>query len=328
MKLEELAKLAGVSRTTASYVVNGKAKQYRVSDKTIEKVEKLIKKYDFKPNAMAAGLRAGKSNTIGLIVPDFENVSYARIANQLESRFREKGYQLLIACSNDNADYEIQCAKHLFQRRIDALIVSTALPSDTDFYQRVADVPVIGFDRQMKTNEAMVLVDDEGDAHRLAQRLIQKHAAHEHILFFGALPNLSMSHAREAGFKKALEGQNKQVDFVYADKFQKSSAAETFEAWLTENKMPDAIFVTSLSLLQGILHVLIQRKGGIPKDLVVATFGYHEMLDFLENNVICCVQNHEKIVESLLNLALDSVQCRNLEQTRDVITRDLIEHRA
>ncbi|HDX1081947.1 TPA: LacI family DNA-binding transcriptional regulator [Pasteurella multocida] len=80
LKLVELAKLAGVSRTTASYVVNGKAKAYRVSDKTIEKVEKLIKQYDFKPNAMAAGLRAGKSRTIGLIVPDFENASFARIA--------------------------------------------------------------------------------------------------------------------------------------------------------------------------------------------------------------------------------------------------------
>lgn len=99
LKLVELAKLAGVSRTTASYVVNGKAKAYRVSDKTIEKVEKLIKQYDFKPNAMAAGLRAGKSRTIGLIVPDFENASFARIATHLEAGFRQKGYQLVIACS-------------------------------------------------------------------------------------------------------------------------------------------------------------------------------------------------------------------------------------
>lgn len=57
MKLDELAKLAGVSRTTVSYVINGKAKQYRVSDKTIEKVESLIKEYDFRPNIMAAGDR-------------------------------------------------------------------------------------------------------------------------------------------------------------------------------------------------------------------------------------------------------------------------------
>ena len=110
MKLDELAKLAGVSRTTVSYVVNGKAKEYRVSDKTIQKVQALIEQYKFKPNVMAAGLRAGKSDTIGLIIPDFENVSYAKIANDLEKRCREKGYQLLIGCSNDNPNNERECA--------------------------------------------------------------------------------------------------------------------------------------------------------------------------------------------------------------------------
>ena len=112
MKLDELAKLAGVSCTTVSYVVNGKAKQYRVSDSTIEKVEALIKQYDFKPNAMAASLRVGKSKTIGLIIPDFENISYAKIANNLENRLREKGYQLLISCSNDKVKNEQDCVKH------------------------------------------------------------------------------------------------------------------------------------------------------------------------------------------------------------------------
>lgn len=325
MKLEELAKLAGVSRTTASYVVNGKAKQYRVSDQTIEKVEKLIKKYDFKPNAMAAGLRAGKSNTIGLIVPDFENVSYAKIANRLENSFRERGYQLLIACSNDSAENEIQCAKNLFQRRIDALIVSTALPFDTDFYQRVANVPVIAFDRQLKSNATMLLTDDEGDAYRLAQRLVNKHPNYTKILFFGAFPSLSMSFSREKGFRDALREQGKSINFVYADKFHKSASENVFRSWLEKNEMPDAIFVTSLSLLQGILKVLVKREDGIPKDLVIATFGHHEMLDFLDNDVICCVQNHEKIVQSLLSLVLDSVKYKDSLQAQDIIVRDLIE---
>ena len=70
MKLDEVAKLAGVSRTTVSYVINGKAKQYRVSDRTIEKVMAVVNEYNFKPNPVAAGLRAGHTNTIGLIIPD------------------------------------------------------------------------------------------------------------------------------------------------------------------------------------------------------------------------------------------------------------------
>ncbi|STF43771.1 transcriptional regulator of the control of carbon and energy metabolism GalR/LacI family [Escherichia coli] len=54
MKLDEIARLAGVSRTTASYVINGKAKQYRVSDKTVEKVMAVVREHNYHPNAVAS----------------------------------------------------------------------------------------------------------------------------------------------------------------------------------------------------------------------------------------------------------------------------------
>ncbi|BBU86725.1 hypothetical protein EIMP300_81250 [Escherichia coli] len=63
MKLDEIARLAGVSRTTASYVINGKAKQYRVSDKTVEKVMAVVREHNYHPNAVAAGLRAGRTRS-------------------------------------------------------------------------------------------------------------------------------------------------------------------------------------------------------------------------------------------------------------------------
>ncbi len=68
MKLDEIARLAGVSRTTASYVINGKAKQYRVSDKTVEKVMAVVREHNYHPNAVAAGLRAGRTRSIGLVI--------------------------------------------------------------------------------------------------------------------------------------------------------------------------------------------------------------------------------------------------------------------
>lgn len=72
MKLDEIARLAGVSRTTASYVINGKAKQYRVSDKTVEKVMAVVREHNYHPNAVAAGLRAGRTRSIGTVIPDWK----------------------------------------------------------------------------------------------------------------------------------------------------------------------------------------------------------------------------------------------------------------
>ena len=326
MKLDELAKLAGVSRTTVSYVVNGKAKEYRVSDKTIQKVQALIEQYKFKPNVMAAGLRAGKSDTIGLIIPDFENVSYAKIANDLEKRCREKGYQLLIGCSNDNPHNERECAKHFFQRKIDALIVSTALPNDTDFYRENSTIPIIGFDRQIDGEDVVnVLTDDKGDAFRLTDALLQQ-KNYRSILFFGALPELPISGEREGGFCEALKERSISAEFLYAEHFRKESAAQAFEQWLEKNAMPEALFTTSLTLLQGVLKVLLKQKKAIPSKLDIATFGAHEMIDLLPNRVICSAQNHEKVVSALLDLVLYKLKNKKHKPLTEIITRDLIYH--
>ena len=104
MKLSDIAHLAGVSVTTASYVINGKAEQQRISSSTVERVRAVVEAHGFTPNPQAAGLRSRHTRTLGFILPDLENPSYARIAKQLEQGARARGYQLLIASSDDAPD--------------------------------------------------------------------------------------------------------------------------------------------------------------------------------------------------------------------------------
>lgn len=194
MKLDEIARLAGVSRTTASYVINGKAKQYRVSDKTVEKVMAVVREHNYHPNAVAAGLRAGRTRSIGLVIPDLENTSYTRIANYLERQARQRGYQLLIACSEDQPDNEMRCIEHLLQRQVDAIIVSTSLPPEHPFYQRWANdpFPIVALDRALdREHFTSVVGADQDDAEMLAEEL-RKFPA-ETVLYLGALPELSVS---------------------------------------------------------------------------------------------------------------------------------------
>lgn len=198
MKLDEIARLAGVSRTTASYVINGKAKQYRVSDKTVEKVMAVVREHNYHPNAVAAGLRAGRTRSIGLVIPDTENTSYTRIANYLERQARQRGYQLLIACSEDQPDNEMRCIEHLLQRQVDAIIVSTSLPPEHPFYQRWANdpFPIVALDRALdREHFTSVVGADQDDAEMLGAEL-RKFPA-ETVLYLGALPELSVSFLRE-----------------------------------------------------------------------------------------------------------------------------------
>ena len=308
MKLDEIARLAGVSRTTASYVINGKAKQYRVSDKTVEKVMTVVRQHNYHPNAVAAGLRAGRTRSIGLVIPDLENTSYTRIANYVERQARQRGYQLLIACSEDQPDNEMRCVEHLLQRQVDAIIVSTSLPPEHPFYQRWANdpFPIIALDRALdRENFVSVVGADQEDARMLANELRSFPA--ESILYLGALPELSVSFLREQGFREAWEGDTRPISYLYANSFERAAAGELFRNWLKSNPMPQALFTTSFPLLQGVMDVALAQQGHLPTDLIIATFGDNELLDFLQCPVLAVAQRHRDVAERVLELVLASL---------------------
>ena len=100
------------------------------------------------------------------------------------------------------------------------------------------------------------------------------------------------------------------MTYLYTDKFHKDNAAVDFARWLDQNELPTTIFTTSFTLLEGVLLVLLQRQGHVPHDLIIATFGYFEMLELLANPVICSVQDYDKVSQSLLNLAFDALRDR------------------
>lgn len=309
MKLDEIAQLAGVSRTTASYVINGKARQYRVSQQTVEKVMAVVRQYNYHPNAVAAGLRAGKTRSIGLVIPDLENTSYTRIANYLERQARKRGYQLLIACSEDLPDNEMRCIDHLLQRQVDAIIVSTSLPPEHPFYQRWSNgcFPIVALDRALDSEHFISVVgDDQQDAEMLAAEL-RKFPA-QLVLYLGALPELSVSFLREQGFRSAWQDDPRQVDFLYANSFEREAAAQVIGQWLQNHPMPQALYTTSFALLQGVMDVLFRQHGQLPTDLVIATFGDNELLDFVQCPVLAVAQRHHDVAERVLELVLASLK--------------------
>ncbi|WP_294844306.1 catabolite repressor/activator [uncultured Gilliamella sp.] len=327
MKLEQIALLAGVSRTTASYVINGKAKKYRVSDKTIEKVMAVVKEHNYQPNAVAAGLRAGKTRTIGIIIPDLENNSYTRIANYLEQLVRKEGYQLLLSCSEDNPEIEKECVRHLRQRRVDALVISSAFVSDDDytFYDdwQNNEIPLFALDRTLSADHFRNIVGaDKEDSKMLAQTFNQ--FVKGNIVYIGASPNLSVSQLRMAGFKDITQDHCNRVDFLCVNNYSRHDAALTFSRWLETNKIPDGIFSTSFSLLQGAIDAILKKLGHLPENLTIATFGDNELLDFLPCKVIALSQDHKAVSKVTIELLLNSLQKKQYQPGTTVIPRRLI----
>ncbi len=306
MTLDEIAKLAGVSKTTASYVINGKAQKYRISEKTQQKVMAVVNEHNYRPDHAASALRAGNSRSFGLIIPDLENTSYARLAKLLEQNSRQAGYQILIACSDDDPDTEVSAAEALVSRRIDALFVASAIPNASEYYLKMQNLgtPVIAIDRPLDDEYfACVISEDYGAAYDLTSSLLTNEV--KTVGLIGALPELNISQERQLGFESAVKSNQREFILGYGEHFNREEGRKVFEQWINSGSLPDAVVATSYTLLEGILDVLLEYPE-LVKNIRIATFGDNRLLDFLPVKINSLPQQFELIADSALALALNA----------------------
>lgn len=308
MTLAELARLAGVSRTTASYVMNGQGQARRIKPDTIDRVLAMAREHRFQVDSHAAALRGGASKTLGFILPDLENTSYARLAKLLEQGARARGYQLLIAGSDDDPATEKALAEALKARRCDALIVASALAEDDAFYPQlqIDGLPVVAVDRAQSPDQIRCVVSDNQDAARsLTESVLTPDTGT--VVWFDAVPDLAMTRQRRAGFEAAARHQGCQARVLSGARYDRETGARLMRQLLAEHSQPAALVTASYTLLQGVLDVLLERPEGLTPALKLATFGDDRLLDFLPVPVHSLPQNHEAIAAAALDQALAAI---------------------
>lgn len=315
MTLDEIAKLAGVSKTTASYVINGKATKYRISQKTQQKVMAVVEEHQYQPDHAAAALRAGLSRSFGLVIPDLENTSYARLAKLLEANSRQAGYQILIGCSDDMPDTEKAVVNALVSRRIDALFVASSMADANEFYASIQarGVPVIALDRPLDDEIfSCVISEDFEGALRLTSSVLTEDV--QSMGLIGALPELNISKERQLGVEAAIRqyrmmqtqgAQMINLQVEYGQQFNPESGRAAIEKWLQQGRVPDAIITTSYTLLEGVLDVLFEYPE-LMNRIRIATYGDNRLLDFLPIKINSLSQRFEIIADSALELALNA----------------------
>lgn len=323
MKLTDIARLAGVSLTTASYVINGQAAKRRISAATVQRVLDVVEKHDYRPDPQAAGLRRGQSRCLGFILPDLENPSYARLAKLLEQRARAAGYQLLIASSDDQPDSERQLLELFRSRRCDALIVASCLPQNAPEYRQliVAGTPVIAVDRALDPKYLYSVVSDDRHAgEQLTRSLLQPLPRQAALI--GARPELPISQAREQGFRDALAGFDGAVSVSHGEQFSRQWGYRQMRELMAQGSLPDVLVTTAYVLLEGVLDALYEQPEMDISRLRLGTFGDAQLLDFLPMRVNAISQQHERIADRVFQRLLGALE-GTYEPGLDAIERHL-----
>ncbi|HWB92504.1 MAG TPA: LacI family DNA-binding transcriptional regulator [Puia sp.] len=163
VSISDIARKAGVSVSTVSFVMNDKAVKMRISREVIEKVENVAREMGYRPNQLARGLRTGKTKTIGLIVENISNAFFATLAKSIEDEAKKYDYKV-VYCSTDNDEEKARdLINMLSQRQVDGYIITPTLNLGEDIRRLQAEnKPVVLIDRYFPQHDEIpaVLVDN------------------------------------------------------------------------------------------------------------------------------------------------------------------------
>ena len=308
--IEDIAKLAGVSKTAVSAVINGKADKYRISKKTQEHIKEIIEKYDYTPNQVARSLRTQKTHTIGLIVPDLTNVFFAKVTRSLETAAREHSYQVLIADSNENLADEKRAISNLASRSIDGLIIATVMVAEELEELEKLKIPTVFIDREVESDSFSWVTSKNLENMEKLMRTLTDQGVNE-VAYIGRRPETSTSTKRYQGYLNILEeaGIKKNDDIIQIGDDTREWAYQAMKNIYEKNgRLPEALCSSAYLLTEGILRFLIDEFGEIPSDMKIATFDNVPELDYLHVKIQSVQQDWEGIATTayeLLRNAMD-----------------------
>ncbi|SFU14022.1 transcriptional regulator, LacI family [Algoriphagus locisalis] len=203
ISITDIAQALQVTPSTVSRALNGGGK---VSEKKRQEIISLAKKLGYRPNPIAKSLLENRTNTIGLILPEFTHHFYSRVLAGIESVTSQAGYQLLICTSNENQNQEIKSTLTLLDARVDGILATISKMNDKfEHIQEVMDsgTPLVLVDRFSEEIETpYVISDDFKGAFSAVDYLCQ--IGCKNILHIKGPDNLSTTFNRFMGYKEAL----------------------------------------------------------------------------------------------------------------------------
>lgn len=308
--LEHVAKAAGVSRSTASRALAGKARQYRISEKTEKAVLKAAKGLGFQASHVARSLRTQRTSLIGLLVPDASNPFFAAIARKATIFGERYGFSTLLADSHDSIDHEKDLLTNLQSRQVEGLIICPIGNSSAHLRgleRSGANVVVVDRwfpDIQLTT----VTSENEGGAKLATSALIKK--GHRVIGCLQGRPGTSTNTERLKGFNEALAANKMKSDpkLIRGDDFNQESGYRSTCELLDSNPQITAIFAFSNQNALGALRAFAERKLKVPHDISLVTFDDPPFAEYLASPLSVIRQDIETIGHTAAELLLEQIR--------------------
>ena len=269
MNIIEIAKLAGVSKSTVSRYLN----DGYVSAENRVKIQDVIKSTGYMPLRQAKTLRTKKTNLIGVIVPKISTETTSRVIEGISDEISKCGYDLLIANTNLNINKEMEYL-NILKNQVDGIIfMATKI---TDKHIKIMEeigIPIVVVSQNIKEYPS-VYYDDYNASKDVVNQLLIK--GYKKIALIGVYEDdIAVGYERKQGYINALEENKIKLNekLIQIGDFSMESGYELCKKLMEDNEKPDAIFATTDNIAVGAIEYLLEAGYKVPKDIGIWSIG-------------------------------------------------------
>jgi DNA-binding LacI/PurR family transcriptional regulator len=326
----DVARLAAVSRTTVSYVLNNSDSGIAISDATRQRVLDAARDLGYHPNAAARSLRRQRAGVVGLVTYDTSNRIGSNafmwlVMDGVLSELAPRGMRLIVEAAND--DRPDPCVSLVREGHVDGLIVTGARPANTELRVLHADgTPIVLWGRLSESDLPYVDIDNVAAARTAVEHLLD--LGHTRIGCITNAPPMTDTAAadRLEGFREALEARGLRFDesLVRSGHFDERSGLAAMTSLLERPERPTAVFVASDEVALGALKAAKTAGIRVPDDLAIVGFDDLSVATFVEPALTTVRVPAREIGSVAARVLMDSVADPTSPREPQVLTTELI----
>lgn len=308
-KLEDVAKLAGVSKTTVSRVIN---KRGYLSEQTIAKVNEAIDTLNYQPNILAKQLFTKKTNIIGLVFPSVANPFFGELTEELEKRLYDLGFKVLVGNSMNDRHKEANYLQQVLSHQVDGLIVGTH-NRGIEEYQNDA-LPIVAIDRVMNP-DIPVIESDNYQGGKLATEMLVTKGIKKIIHTNGPEELETPAKRRREAYEDVMKREGL-MSQTYVIEFSLSieKKTEIIEQMFNEQPDVEGIFCSNDTDATLIMHIARSRGYRIPEDLKIIGYDGTQLVRHLVPELTTIIQPIAQIAETAVATLLARLNNQEIEK--------------
>jgi LacI family transcriptional regulator len=311
--MRHVAMLAGVSIATVSAVINGTA---AVRPERKKRVLDAMAALNYFPDAIARGLKTGKTNAIGVVVPDITNAFYPEVIRGVEDIARQAGYSVLLCDSNEDPRREADHLNSLFSRRVDGVLLACCVDSTSVSGTFRGRYPVVFIDRIPPVAFEGAVSSDNIHAGAMATRHLLD-LGHQRIAMVVGHLGLSPHRDRLEGFRKAMQESHLPIldEYLVSGDLQIEDSLRTCRQLLDLPNPPTAIMVGNNKLLLGVLAGLEERAIRVPQQISILGFDDYLWNRYFSPSLTAVAQSTFEMGKLACELLLHSIKSDQEHET-------------